>query len=533
MFDRKSPHLWPLLLFWGLLVLASVWTRSYIPIDETRYVTVAWNMWLSGDYLVPFINGAPYHHKPPLLFWLINLGWAAFGVNETWPRLLPALFSLAGALLLRRLARLLWPQRAEVAGLAPLILMSSLLWAIFTTATMFDILLTSFVLTGLIGMVLAGRGDAANVRRGFLLLALGLGGGLLAKGPVVLLHLLPPAVAAPLWAPAWTGRWRGWYGRLLLAFLGGAALVLAWAIPAALAGGEVYAKAIFWGQTANRMVDAFAHKRPFYWYLPFLPLVFFPWLWVPQIWRGLRQLAAQHGLRNDPALRFLLAWLLPIFLFFCLISGKQLHYLLPLFPGAALLFALALAQGRGSRRGAGLLPALPILALAAALLAGWRVPGLIPAAQPPAWSAYALFIVAVFFVAAEFRPWRTVLHLAAGTTLLVALFSLAPLPAAMKALDVRPTAQHLGKLDAAGVPLAFVGEYDGMFDFLGRLRRPLAVLETPPAVQEWCRRHPQGRLVLSVKRGNVPDGAEFAQDYFSRRLAVVAVGSYPPCRVAP
>ena len=69
-------------LFWLALVLVSLFSRSYLPIDETRYVTVAWNMFLNHDFLVPYLNGETYSHKPPLLFWLMNLGWALFGVND-------------------------------------------------------------------------------------------------------------------------------------------------------------------------------------------------------------------------------------------------------------------------------------------------------------------------------------------------------------------------------------------------------------------------------------------------------------------
>jgi len=56
-------------------------TRTYFPIDETRYVGVAWEMWLRGDFLVPHLNGEPYSHKPPLLFWLFQAGWWLFGVT--------------------------------------------------------------------------------------------------------------------------------------------------------------------------------------------------------------------------------------------------------------------------------------------------------------------------------------------------------------------------------------------------------------------------------------------------------------------
>ena len=59
-----------LLLALGLLTLltgVALYARPLTPIDETRYISVAWEMWLRGDPLVPFKNGAPYSHKPPLI----------------------------------------------------------------------------------------------------------------------------------------------------------------------------------------------------------------------------------------------------------------------------------------------------------------------------------------------------------------------------------------------------------------------------------------------------------------------------------
>ena len=79
---------------WLILLAATLTTRPLLPIDETRYLSVAWEMWLEGEILVPQLNGQAYSHKPPLLFWLINAGWAAFGVNEWWPRLVAPLFGL-------------------------------------------------------------------------------------------------------------------------------------------------------------------------------------------------------------------------------------------------------------------------------------------------------------------------------------------------------------------------------------------------------------------------------------------------------
>jgi len=106
---RRDPALLALLAGWAVLAVASIWLRPLWPVDETRYASVAWEMWLRGDFLVPYINGEPYSHKPPLLFWLIQFGWALFGVNDWWPRLVAPLCVLASVPLLLRLGRLLWP----------------------------------------------------------------------------------------------------------------------------------------------------------------------------------------------------------------------------------------------------------------------------------------------------------------------------------------------------------------------------------------------------------------------------------------
>jgi 4-amino-4-deoxy-L-arabinose transferase-like glycosyltransferase len=98
-----------LLALWGLLLAVALEVRPLLPVNETRYVGVAWEMWLRGDFLVPYLNGEPYSHKPPLLFWLIQAGWAVFGVNEWWPRLVAPLVSLLVMALAVHLARLLWP----------------------------------------------------------------------------------------------------------------------------------------------------------------------------------------------------------------------------------------------------------------------------------------------------------------------------------------------------------------------------------------------------------------------------------------
>ena len=119
------------LAVWLVLVWATLLWRQLIPIDETRYLTVAWEMWLRGDFLVPHLNGQPYSHKPPLIFWLYQLGWTLFGVNAWWPRLLQPLFALLSGVFIGLLARQLWPDYRTVATLAPWLLIGCMVWTFF------------------------------------------------------------------------------------------------------------------------------------------------------------------------------------------------------------------------------------------------------------------------------------------------------------------------------------------------------------------------------------------------------------------
>jgi len=96
---------------------------------------------------------------------------------------------------------------------------------------------------------------AGGRQRGWLLLGAAIGLGVLAKGPVILLHTLPVALLAPLWLSVETKpiRWTVWYLSLLGAVLLGAAIGFAWALPAASAGGESVWSGAALGQTAGRI----------------------------------------------------------------------------------------------------------------------------------------------------------------------------------------------------------------------------------------------------------------------------------------
>jgi len=488
---------------WLIVMAAALFARPPLPVDETRYLAVAWDMWLDGHYLVPHLNGEPYSHKPPLLFWLINLGWWAFGVNEWWPRLIAPLAGLASLALTARLARALWPGAGAAERLAPPLLFGGLYWALFTTLTMFDMLLALFALMALLGLVRAARRGGFG---GFALAGLAIGLGALAKGPAILVHVLPVAMAAPWWAGRLDGatapaRLGGrWALGTVAAVVIGAAIGLAWAVPAGIAGGPEYRNAVLWGQSADRLVDSFAHAEPWWLYVVALPVLLLPWTVWPTAWRAARRLGAHCG---DGSVRLCVVWFAAALLIFSAISGKQFHYLLPELPALALLLARLSAAETESppRPGDAIPPALlTVLAGAAVVALPWvtaleaEAPWLDDLAA--GWGL-ALIAAGLAVVAARGRAVATrASMLAAATAVAVVVLHLAMRPVLATYYDLRPVAKRLAEWESQGIALANFGKYHGQYHFLGRLKKPIAVVGVAaPDQREFLTRHPSGRIV--------------------------------------
>ncbi len=500
MSGRGSRPDWIIWIVWlALLAGIALASRPALPLDETRYLSVAWEMWLRGDFLVPFKNGEPYSHKPPLLFWLIHAGWWVAGVNDWWPRLISPLLALAGTWMTWRLARRLWPASTETAHLAPLVLLSSLLWLLYAQALFFDVLIALCALVGLTALVEA----ALTGRRGWwAVFGLGVGLGVLAKGPAILVHLLPAALLAPWWLrhARRPFTWSGWYGGVGLGLLLGVAIALAWAIPAGLSGGEEYRNAIFWGQTADRMVQSFAHRRPAWWYLAALPLFLFPWLLWPRL---LGQLGQTLGTEwRDAGLRFALIWFLGGLLIFSAISGKQPHYLLPELPAAALLLGHALARHPTRSR-----PWLPALILIALGLATSYVALTMDAAQGilgvlaglPAWSGIGFVVAGLLALSKPGHPLR----LAWACLLAMAWLLIAILRPLAPAYDVAPMAGQIASYQAQGRPVANEGKYHAQYQFAGRLSQPLEAMHASQ-LADWLESHPDAVAVVYLGRNEDP-----------------------------
>ncbi|MCM0148819.1 glycosyltransferase family 39 protein [Photobacterium galatheae] len=496
--DNTSPvfsFLAMTLLIAFALICISLYFRPLMPLDETRYASVAWEMWQGGDWLVPHKNGLPYAHKPPMLFWLINLSWMIFGVNDFATRMIVPVVACCNFFLISQLGKRLYGKHSQAAELAPLILLSFGMLALYLSMPFFDLLLTVFLLSSVLCLLKSGQqkdmkwGAVAGFWAGI---------GVLVKGPVILAYLFPIFVSYPLWRQDdWLPN-RQWFSVCVTTIFVTVIIGLFWAIPAAIQGGEAYARAIFWGQTVGRVSESFAHARPFYWYVLFLPVLTLPWLFLLGCWRS--RIFSQLS----PADKFCLSWLVLTVLLFSCFSAKQPHYLLPVLPAFAVFLAAKLKLNRFGKEP--LLAALLII-LALAMFSGpWWIGTAFKAAQDPQvyplWGLVPLFLVVVAIKPAVFQKFRFPVLLLAMP---ISVYALLPFlsPVLFQLYDVSALAQQMGIKQTEGEVVAISGNYHGEYHYLGRLTSPLVVIGDNESKQyQWLSQHPSAWAVISTQAGD-------------------------------
>lgn len=300
-------------------------------------------------------------------------------------------------------------------------------------------------------------------------------------------------------------------------------MTLAWAVPAALIGGEEYRNAIFIKQSADRMVKSFAHRRPFYWFAWVVPLMLLPWTLWPRLWRGIGARTAwkeNRGLRaawNDGGVRLLLIWSAASFVIFSAISGKQPHYLLPIFPALALFVAyiLSLKSQDDSPATGHRVPVMVLGVVALILLVGLLskdlvepllkkpLPEWVDAAQP----LWLLPVVILAFAAAFTKscgPRAEVRLIAAVATSVIVMLHMSAAPAFSLAYDLEPAAKQVKAYQDQGRPVAYIGKYHGEFQFLGRLTTPLTTMQSLAEGMTWAKANPTGVIIATMRKGDIP-----------------------------
>jgi len=371
----ELPRTWlaaALTLALTLLYLFDLGGAGFLGPDEPRYAAIGREMAASGDWVTPRLNGSPWFEKPPLLYWTTAIAIRA-GLRDEWAARLPvALESLAFLALFFELLRRAFSLR--VAATATAILSTSAGWAVASFAAVTDLPMSAALAAAML-LVAFGR-DA----RGWLAGAL-LGLAILAKG------FVPVVLFAP-WFFAARGRRRA----IVIAAV---AVAAPWYVLCLSKNGSAFWNDFFWKQHVQRALSAEAlqHGQPFWYYIPVLLGLLFPW--TPVL-----GLAANRKIYEEPRVRALGLWLVFALVFFSAVPNKLPLYVLPLLPALAVVLASALDQARAQ-------PAWIACCVALLLLAPGLAAGLPDAFLQGATKAHWALLPSglVFLVAAAF-VWR-------------------------------------------------------------------------------------------------------------------------------
>jgi 4-amino-4-deoxy-L-arabinose transferase-like glycosyltransferase len=321
---------WLLVAFAWLAVTA--WWRPLTLPDEGRYVSVAWGMLQSGDWLTPTLNGLPFFHKPPLFYWITAASLQVFGLNEFAARVAPLLGAwCAGAALFLFVGRWIGESSAKRALLALLTQPLFFMAAQFANLDMLVAGCISVTILALADCVLAEPGTRA--RRSLAVAYLFAALAVLAKG---LIGVVLPGLVIGVWLLV--QRRPGSLRRLL--WLPGIALFLCiaspWFIAMQLRFPE-FAHYFFVVQHFQRYAEGgFNNAQPAWFFGAAIVLLALPWTaWL----LGARR-ARYWSETGRGAIRSLMwVWLAAVTLFFSLPQSKLVGYILPALPPLAWLAA--------------------------------------------------------------------------------------------------------------------------------------------------------------------------------------------------
>jgi len=320
-----------------------------------------------SPYLVPNFNGSDRLKKTPLGYWTVaGLAHLTGRVDEWTARLPSAAAALVAVLIVMALVRRQADRRTALLAVAALATCAQFI--VSSREAVVDMTMAMLV-TGSIASLWMGVERRGPRRFGwFVLSGAAAGLAMLAKGPVPLVVLPAPVVAAAIVVlvrlrrdgregSGGPSRTSGSSDRSEPSRLGRAVPGWAWALGGAAAATVVFlaivtpwialvpeAWATLWSESVERSLGELGHKKgeSVFYYLLRLPVlvapwtIFFGWGLVLAVQRWRREAAAR------PWLFFLGAWFVGPLVAFSVAAGKQGHYILPILPPVAIFTAMAM-----------------------------------------------------------------------------------------------------------------------------------------------------------------------------------------------
>ena len=382
-----------------LLVVAALWFGNLgyhhlVQPDEGRYAEIPREMVASGDWLTPRLNDLKYFEKPALQYWATAAAYRVFGEHEWTARLWSALTGFLGIALVYFTGRRIFGAQAGL--FAALVLASSLLYVMIGHINTLDMGVTFFMTLGLAGFLRA-QYPAASAHENKLWMHVAwtaLAFAVLSKGLMGL--ALPGAVLV-----VYTLIQRDWVLWKRLHLVSGLALFLAisapWFVAVTLVNPEFFRFFFIYEHFERFLFKAHGRYQPWWYFVPILLVGILPWLVLAfdALVRAWKRDSADKGTFQPK--RFLLIWIVFIYVFFTLSNSKLPAYILPIFPALALLMGQRLTRISGNTLFWHTMPVL-LLAAAGLGLAPW-VANLGDQNTPPElYAKYANWVVSAALV---------------------------------------------------------------------------------------------------------------------------------------
>ena len=297
-------------------------------LNEGRRALAIKEMFVSGDWLLPHLNGELYITKPPLLYWLsVAFSYLVGQVNEWTLRLPSALAALSVIAMTFRYAQKhfgQWP-----ALFSAQLLVANVGFAMMARRVEIEMLLTALCVGSLLAALqyIQDQGNKGWIYFSYLLLAL----AFLTKGPVVLLFVTLPLLVAAIWLkePRTKQVLLSGVGWLIFSIVG-----LSWYLAVTLKlGPDIWVTVTKRDMLEKMQADS---AKPLLSYIGWIAVDFLLLIGILLV----KPKNFHHRYKTQLAFVIpLIAFLAPL-LIFSIFSNKHAKYLLPVYPFIALLIAL-------------------------------------------------------------------------------------------------------------------------------------------------------------------------------------------------
>ncbi len=341
-----------------VLWMSTLSVRPLYEPDEGRYAEVPREMFVSGDWVTPRLNGIKFFDKPPLQYWATASAYTLFGPSEWTARIWSALVGLLGALAAWWAARSLYDTRIGLAS--ALVLIGAPLWILGSNLTTTDIGVGA--LLGSAALVFAVAYQNREPRL-YPLIWLLVGLAFLAKG---LIALVLPGITLLLYG-AVTRQFSAFFSaRFWRWSLLAVAITMPWFVVVSQRNPEFLNYFFIHEHFARFSSSVHERDKPFWFFLAVGAAGVLPFMGLIPRAIALRSRSAQATPGFDARL-FLSLWVVVVIAFFSISRSKLPLYILPALPPVAVLLAYRSMTAARPTLAASFL-AMPVLGVAIAVL---------------------------------------------------------------------------------------------------------------------------------------------------------------------